>query len=127
MTEPASLLVVEDDHLVALSMEDALSELGIGVIGPVATVAEAMERIREGGFVGALLDINLCGERVDAVADALSRKGVPFIFSSGLGIDNVPPAHRGSPFLYKPYRTSELSLAIAEHILLRHQGSHPAP
>jgi CheY-like chemotaxis protein len=122
-SRPASLLVVEDDRLVALSIEDALDELDIGVVGPVATVADALDRIAEGGFVGALLDVNLCGERIDAVADALTLKGIPFIFSSGQGLDNLPPAHRACPLLFKPYRSAELAMAVARHILLPHQDA----
>lgn len=112
-----AILVVEDEPLVALAVEDLLNTLGIRVVGPAPTLAKALGLVEEGGFDGALLDVSLRGERVDAVADALAARGVPFVFTTGHGVDALPDGHRERPLLVKPFRNTDLNNAVARHLL----------
>ena len=80
------VLLVEDEPLIAMIMEDLLADLGCEVVGPFGAVAPAMDWLGAGGAIdGALLDVNLGGERVFPVALALRQKGVPFAFATGYG------------------------------------------
>ena len=62
---------------------------------------------------GAVLDVNLRGERVDEVAAILSWRGIPFVFASGYGRENLPAAFRDSAaFLAKPFSDQTLVQAV---------------
>lgn len=83
-TPDRRVLVVEDDYLLADDLRRELGRLGIAVLGPVPTVAEALDLLAGPEAPdAALLDLNLGGELVFAVADALAARGVPFAFLTG--------------------------------------------
>lgn len=85
------VLVVEDEYLLAVEMQRQLQQNFATVIGPVATVQEALSLIDEhGGIDAAVLDIRLDGETSYQVADALLDDGVPFVFASAEAMENVP-------------------------------------
>src|SRR3712207_5255758 len=78
------VLVVEDEYLLAEDLRDELEGEGAIVLGPVPSVAEALELLRSGPKpYMAIVDINLQGEMVWPVADRLREMGVPFIFATG--------------------------------------------
>ena len=109
------ILVVEDEMMIAMLVEDMLLELGCTVVGPVHALAEALELARtEPGLDAALLDVNLAGQPVFPVADALREKGVPAIFSTGYGDAGLRDIDRGSPVLQKPFRAGDLARALGE-------------
>ena len=122
MTPPASILVVEDEFLVAMQIEAVLRAAGWSVIGPAGTLAKAVSVAQTASCDGAVLDVNLRGERVDDVASILSVRGIPFVFASGYGRENLPAAFRDSAaFLAKPFSDQTLLQAVRD--LLRHKGS----
>jgi CheY-like chemotaxis protein len=109
------ILVVEDEMMIAMLVEDMLLELGCSVVGPVHALAEALELARsEAGLDAALLDVNLAGQPVFPVADALREKGVPAIFSTGYGDAGLRDIDRGAPVLQKPFRAGDLARALEE-------------
>lgn len=110
-----TVLIVEDEPLIAMSLEDALLDQGVACLGPVGSVAAALEMIEAGGFDIALLDVNLRGERVDAVADRLAAAGTPFIFTTGHGAEGLPDSHRTRPVIGKPFRDLDITDALARH------------
>ena len=73
------ILIVEDEALVAMLVEDALLDAGAEVIGPVATVAEALSLLDTASPDAAVLDLNLAGETSTPVADVLAAQGVQSI------------------------------------------------
>ncbi len=79
------VLIVEDEPLVALDMEETLRGLGCEVVGPTATLAEALRLLEEEAqrLDAAVLDVNLGGHAAFPVADALVRRGVPVLFATG--------------------------------------------
>jgi PAS domain S-box-containing protein len=106
------VLVVEDEVLVSMVVIDMLEELGVRPVGPAQSVAQALEAIASEALDAALLDGNLAGARVDAVAAALTRKEVPFAFVTGYARDNLPAAFRSAPILPKPFTEAELIAAL---------------
>ena len=110
------LLIVEDEYLLAQDLTDYFQELGVEVIGPVGSVSEALKLLNLIEVHGAILDINLRGERVYPVADALRQKRVPFIFASGYGAETEPAAYADVPRCVKPVDFSVLAKAVSEHI-----------
>lgn len=108
------VLVVEDELLVAMEIESLLDRLGCEVVGPVATVREALDAIRERELDGAILDVNLHGEYAYPAAEALLARAVPFVFLSGYtGLPDPPPVLGGVPRLGKPFAAAELADAVA--------------
>ena len=103
------ILVVEDEALVAMLVEDALLEAGAEVIGPAATVAEAMQLLERERPSAAVLDLNLAGEPSTPIADVLVRLGVPFVIATGYGAEGLPEHHADVPVLAKPYDPDELT------------------
>ena len=102
--EGRRFLVVEDEYFIAADMTASLEALGIEVVGPAASVAEALALIGRDGdrLDGAVLDIKLGNERVYPVADALRGRGIPFIFATGYDAAVVPKAYADVPRCEKP-------------------------
>ena len=99
------LLVVEDDALTALSLDLTLSLAGHSIIGPTATVNDAVRRIDRTPPDLALVDLDLKsdGDGVAVARYARQRYGKPSLFMSG----NTARArdNRGSAIglVQKPY------------------------
>lgn len=118
----ARVLVVEDEMLVAALLEDRLEALGCQVIGPAAGVAQALELLATTPVDAAVLDVNLAGEKVFPVADALAERGVPFIFATAYGAAGVADRHSQRTILDKPYQERALEHALRSALLAR--GRH---
>jgi DNA-binding response OmpR family regulator len=108
-----TLMVVEDEFLVAAGLEATLHAAGYAVVGPIPNVAEALEAVVAHPADLALLDVNLAGHRVFPVADALAARRVPFIFLTGCDGNELPPRFAGFPMLVKPFAPEKLLDAIA--------------
>ena len=109
------ILVVEDEYLIAMSLQDALENAGSVVVGPVPSVENAIKKIdSEPHIDAAVVDVNLGGELAYAVADMLIARKIPFVFTSGYE-DNVMRnryAHvKNCP---KPYMFAAMEEALAE-------------
>jgi CheY-like chemotaxis protein len=78
MSEERSVLIVEDEPLIAMMLEDFLDSLGHKVVASCDSVAEALEHVERGGFDVAIIDVQLKdGESVWPVADKLAEAGTP--------------------------------------------------
>jgi CheY-like chemotaxis protein len=85
------VLVAEDEALVAFQLEDMLAELGCAVIGPASRVGQALDLLGRERVDAAVLDVNVAGELVYPVADALTAQGLPYIFATGYGAAGLTP------------------------------------
>lgn len=108
------VLVVEDETLVAMLIEDMVADLGCTVAGTAGRVARALDLVRAGGFQMAILDVNVAGENVFPVAEALAVRNVPFVFVTGYGENGVPDAFRNRPVLQKPLQADQLEQALRQ-------------
>jgi len=59
-----------------------------------------------------VLDLNVGGELVYPVADALARHGLPYIFATGYGAFGLTMPYRRRPILQKPFLQSDLRKAM---------------
>lgn len=109
-----AVLVVEDEHLVALLISDVLRGAGYRVIGPVPEVARALDVMAKDRPDAAVLDVQLRHERIWPVADALAGLGIPFVFVTGYGSGILPPRHRERHCMVKPFLPSALLSALHE-------------
>jgi len=96
------ILVVEDNLLNADVIEDLLETGGCEVVGPVPTVAAALDLISREPLDGAVLDVNLNGELSFPVAAALIERDIPFLFLTGHSELVIPPQYRAMRRLDKP-------------------------
>jgi CheY-like chemotaxis protein len=113
VTVARSVLIVEDESLISMMLEDFLESLGHRVAGTCETVVEALERVEQGGFDVAIIDVNLNGERVWPVADRLAARGIPYVLATGGHIDPPPAAHAGVPVLSKPFTLDAIEPLLA--------------
>ena len=89
------VLVVEDEFLIAMHLELLLQQHGWRVLGPAATVAEALRLLSGQTPDVALLDLNLRGELATPVAEELQARGVPFVLVSAYGAPRADGSCRG--------------------------------
>ena len=97
-----TILLVEDEFLLALHLEDLLQSRGGTVLGPFPKLDEAMRAALREDFDFAILDINLNGTMVYPLADDLLARGIPFLFLSGYSLSNLPERFRAVTRLNKP-------------------------
>jgi CheY-like chemotaxis protein len=110
-----SILIVEDEPLIAMMLEDFLETLGHDVVGTCESVEEAMVRVDAGGFDVAIIDVQLKdGKKVWPVADRLAEEGTPFVLATGGHVDPPPEQHAGAPVLSKPYTIEAIEPALAQ-------------
>ena len=107
-----SILVVEDEPLIAMMLEDFLETLGHRVHATCESVESAVAEAEKGGFDVAILDVNLNGETSWPVARALRAKQIPFVIATGGHVEPPPPEFAAVPIIEKPYTVDRVTPAI---------------
>jgi CheY-like chemotaxis protein len=102
------ILVVEDELMIRMLLEDMLGELGHTVAAEAARIEEALDAAKNADFDIAILDVNLNGQPISPVADALVARGMPFVFATGYGERGLPEPYRDRPTLKKPFQMDGL-------------------
>jgi PAS domain S-box-containing protein len=115
------ILVVDDEPLIAMDMVSSLEDEGCVVVGPAATLEKAMALIDTTEIDAAMLDANLGGKPVDAIAAALVRRNIPFAFVSGYGREGLPEAFRQAMLIRKPFQHQRLIEVIQQ--MVQEQGT----
>ena len=108
------VLVVEDEPLIAMEVEDAISDLGFSVARSVARLDEAMAEARGGAFDGVVLDLHIHGGNTLPVAELLAGRGIPFVLVSGDGVAGraeLTDLRLGKPFTQEQLKTKLLELS----------------
>jgi DNA-binding response OmpR family regulator len=108
------ILIIEDEVLVAMYLEELLTEMGHQVVGPAVRINDAMELAREAAFDFAVLDVNLAGVPSFPVADILRQRGIPFVFVTGYGAGGLVDGYRNELALQKPFDSKEIERTITE-------------
>ena len=85
------ILIVEDEYLIAEDLAALLREAHAEIIGPAASLPQAMRLVSETDHIdAAVLDINLRGVNVFPCVDELRSRGIPTMFMTGYGENNIP-------------------------------------
>jgi CheY-like chemotaxis protein len=105
------ILVVEDEMMMLMLIEDALTDAGCRPL-VASRIPKAVALSETEAIDCAILDVNLAGEDVYPVADVLTRRHIPFIFSTGYGSNSLPAQYRDRPILPKPYVPEQIARAI---------------
>lgn len=110
----ASILVAEDETFIALELEYAITDAGGQVVGPAASVRDALALLANTEISGAILDVNLIDGDCCAIVEALTARNIPMVLQSGLGL----PAFMSAKFPglvahAKPCRASALVAQVA--------------
>lgn len=110
------LLIVEDEAMVAMMVEDMLADLGCVVVDVAGTLARGLALVADRALAldGAILDVNLGGDKVYPVAAALTARGIPFIFATGYGIAGIAEDFAHVPALAKPYESRALAKVLTD-------------
>ncbi|MCC7048317.1 MAG: response regulator [Alphaproteobacteria bacterium] len=116
------ILIVEDDFLVALEMEAALSEAGFAVVGVANTAAEATEMAKASQPALAVMDIRLAGvgDGIDAALAIYHLYRIRSIFASAHGDETVRARAIGAAplgWLQKPYSMASLVGAVRRALM----------
>lgn len=115
MADKRSILIVEDEPLIAMMLEDFLESLGHDVVATCETVEDAIAQVDAGGFDIAIIDVQLKdGRHVWPVADRLAEEGKPFVIATGGHVDPPPSQHADAPVLTKPYTIDAIQPALEQ-------------
>jgi len=112
------MLIVEDEAMVAMLVEDMLSDLGCEVVDIVASVEQGLLLLATtgNGIEAAILDVNLGGEKVFPIADALVKLGIPFVFATGYGRAGIEPRFSDRLVLAKPFGQAAVAALLTEAV-----------
>ncbi len=109
------ILVLEDDYLVVEEMVQELATSGADVVGPIANLSKAFDRLNKVSDIqGAILDINLQGEMVYPLADELVRRGIPFVFATAYDESALPAVYRQYRRFTKPVDVQEVAKVLLD-------------
>lgn len=107
------ILVVEDDFNIADYLATALEMRGAKIIGPIATLKTALALVGVDGQIdGAVLDVDLRGERSYPVAEILRGRGIPVVFTTGYDKSFIEPRYADVPCLQKPAKIERVIEAL---------------
>lgn len=114
--ESRRVLLVEDDFLVGLSIKAMLERLGFEVVGPVASLSNAVETINNESVDAAVLDINIVGGTSVPIAERLRALARPFFFVTGYQSPThlLPQELQGVRLLNKPVDERSIAAALKD-------------
>lgn len=110
---PPTVLVVEDEFIIALDLSDTVQDLGYNLQGPFPDKAKAFAAIERTLPDAAILDVHIADGEVFPLADALVQAGVPIIFHSGhYQPDVMEKRYPGAVACSKPCSPGELTTVL---------------
>ena len=102
------ILIVEDNPYIAIALEEMLSEHGLVIAGVAGALDDALLLAASASLDIALLDVNIRDRKIDPVAEALTARGKPFVFTTGCGRAGLPEAFLDRPVVEKPFYIEEI-------------------
>jgi CheY-like chemotaxis protein len=120
---PARILVVEDEFIIALDIQDKLTEWGHSVVGITALGEESVDLAEKLKPDLVLMDIHLRGQ-LDGVAAAgqiHSRFSIPIVYVTSDAAVATAQATQPFGYILKPFMAQDLGMGV-ERALLKHQA-----
>ena len=109
------VLVVEDQLVIAVGLEQILSDAQIDDVLTASSAEEALRLLGNRTPDAAVLDINLGSGTSIAVAEELTRRQIPFFFATGYGDSSSIPEHlRHVTVIRKPYEAASILLNLQQ-------------
>jgi PAS domain S-box-containing protein len=102
------VLIVEDEPLVSMMLADMLSNFGHTIDGPYSRFDDAMVAAKDNDIQAGILDINIGGQRVYALAEELATRKIPFVFMTGYSAESIDSRFTHVPVLQKPIEPEKL-------------------
>lgn len=121
-----SVLIVEDDYLLARELADCMERAGARVIGPVPSLVFAFEEMQTDPPDIAILDIRLGTGNVFPLAEHLRYLSIPFVFASAHA-SSIPPTFGGVRVFEKPVHLSAMTRALEGLAHARENRTAPKP
>ncbi len=119
-----SVLIIEDELLIAMNLESWLREAGAARVEVVHRLSSARDALNmESSFDVAVLDLMLADGDASPLTKVLRQLGIPFVITTGdasalAGSELTPSA----AILVKPFPESELLAALRRAILPFEEG-----
>lgn len=107
-----SVLIVEDDFLIAMDLEVTLGNLGCSGMEKFGSCAGALEHIANTTFDLVTVDVKLQDGDCHDLVKALEDGGIPFVYVSGVDRRDAPP--HAAPWVTKPVAQDYLLAAVLE-------------
>jgi CheY-like chemotaxis protein len=109
-----TVLIVEDETIVALLLEDMLDELSCATVLHANGIDQAAALLREHRPDIATLDVNLGGVYAYPVAAQLAEMHIPFVFTTGYGTSGIDKDWAARPVVQKPFSLESLAAALRQ-------------
>src|ERR1700730_2989126 len=108
-----SVLVIEDEALIAMSVEVSLQDAGATVV-TANSIALAQSALDEGiPFDAAVVDLHLADGNASPLIQVLSERGIPVVITTGDEVDRGQPAlSKAVAILQKPHADWPLVMAF---------------
>ncbi len=123
-----SVLIIEDEPLIAMDLEQIVRSLGHQVVGPVDTRDKASRMTRQSDFGLVLADIQLAdgSSGVDAVTDILESFNIPVIFITAYP-ERLLTGERPEPvfIISKPFQTDIVKTTISQALFFEQTARLP--
>jgi DNA-binding response OmpR family regulator len=121
-----TILVLEDEMLIALELSMVLKSLGASVLGPVGRLAEASKLVLAEKPNAAVLDVKLDRELSLTLARELVESGVAVVLLTGYDRNHVPEGYDDIPLLMKPVSADNLADILRSALDRRSAGFGPS-
>ena len=107
-----TILIVEDEPLVAMSLAAEIEAADGSVIGPSNCLATALAVVEQGAVDAAVLDVDLNGVEVFPLVDVLLQRSVGLVFTTGFDVQRIPEQYGRIELIQKPFVATEVIGAI---------------
>jgi DNA-binding response OmpR family regulator len=118
------VLIVEDSWVISKALQALLEEVGVVIVGPVATAIAAERLTLERAPQVAVVDLKLQDGMAFGLIDRLHKLGVRVVVISGFAPFSTSPV-RANAVLQKPCSGPELLATLCD--ILAGNSSLPAP
>ena len=118
MLEDKAILIIQDNVYLALDLCAAVELLEGRVVGPVDTVADALIVLDNERIAAAVVDFDLPHGDVSLLAEALSRKGIPFVIQSTTSVPaEIAVSRPRVPVLIKPIQAQHVASILGHEVI----------